>query len=144
MIHVYTDGSFFEGFGGWAAVFLRDDGSVWKELSGGIRNADSSNNRAELAAVIEALDFVLALKAPGRSIELCIHTDSQYVQRIATGEYQRAANLDLWADFDELAAQVTLTWEWIPGHTGEPMNERADALARQAIADIRNTGHVVR
>ena len=109
-----------------------------KELSGGA--AETTNNRMELSAAIEALR---ALKRPAR---VRIHTDSTYVKDGITkwivnwkrNGWRTAAkkpvkNVDLWQDLDDALKDHDVEWHWVKGHAGHPENERADALARSAV-----------
>lgn len=140
-IKIWTDGSCLrnpDGPGGWAAVL--EHGKHRKEISGGA--ASTTNNRMELQAIIEALR---ALKEPCR---VTIHTDSKYAMKGVTewtDTWQRngwkrrdgrrwveVANKDLWMLLDEEIAAHSVHWEWVRGHNGDPNNERADTLARQA------------
>lgn len=138
VVEVHTDGacSGNPGPGGWAAI-LRWRGHE-KELSGG--EAETTNNRMELTAAIRALE---SLKRPMR---VRIHTDSQYLQRgirewlprwkargWRTADRKPVANRDLWERLDELARRHRIEWVWLRGHAGDPLNERADRLARAAI-----------
>ena len=134
-VTVYTDGacSGNPGPGGWGAV-LRFCGRE-KELCGG--DDDTTNNRMELTACIEALS---ALKEP---CEVTLTTDSQYVVNGMTkgwasswqkngwikSDKKPAQNSDLWEKLLELSKQHKLTFVWIKGHAGHPENERCDALA---------------
>jgi ribonuclease HI len=142
IIEIYTDGacSGNPGPGGWGALMRM--GAVEKELSGGER--DTTNNRMELMAVIEALQ---ALKRP---VEARVYTDSQYVQKgisewihnwkrrgWQTADKKPVKNADLWRRLDSLAAGHKIEWCWVKGHAGHPENERADALARQGIEQLR-------
>jgi len=137
-IHIWTDGACKgnPGIGGWGA--LLQYGKHEKTLCGG--EADTTNNRMELLAVIRALQ---ALKRPSR---VTIHTDSQYVQKGMTQwlanwkvrGWRTAAkapvkNADLWQTLDALAATHALQWQWVRGHAGDPGNERADALANEGV-----------
>ncbi|MDP2795656.1 MAG: ribonuclease HI [Sulfurisoma sp.] len=141
-IDIYTDGacSGNPGPGGWGAI-LRYNGTE-KELFGGER--DTTNNRMEMTAVIEALR---ALKRP---IAVRVHTDSQYVQKGITewihGWKKRGwktagkapvKNEDLWRTLDALAAQHKIEWHWVKGHAGHVENERADELARRGVEQVR-------
>ena len=117
-------------------------GEVEKELYGG--EADTTNNRMELTATIEALN---ALKEP------CIvdlTTDSQYVKGGITGwihgwkkngwktsAKKAVKNDDLWKLLDEAVARHQVNWHWIKGHAGHAENERADELARRGMEDIK-------
>ena len=134
-VEIFTDGacSGNPGKGGWGAV-LRFGGRE-KELCGG--DDDTTNNRMELTACIEALS---ALKEP---CEVTLTTDSQYVVNGMTkgwasswqkngwikSDKKPAQNPDLWEKLLELSKQHKLTFVWIKGHAGHPENERCDALA---------------
>ena len=135
---VYTDGacSGNPGPGGWGAVLAH--GKHEKELSGGA--AETTNNRMELQAAIEALN---ALK--GRC-EVDLYTDSSYVRDgimkwihdwkrkgWKTADKKPVKNVELWQALEEAAQKHNVTWHWVKGHAGHPGNERADALARGAI-----------
>ena len=137
---IYTDGSCEgnPGRGGWGVVILRD-GQLVREMSGGERQ--TTNNRMELLAVIYALEE-LPLGEAAR-----IHTDSQYAQKGATEYLQRwkengwksaakkpVKNEDLWRRLDALLAERRVSWRWLRGHDGDRWNERADEIARGAIA----------
>ncbi len=138
IVEIYTDGacSGNPGPGGWGAI-LRYNGHE-RELSGGAE--DTTNNRMEMMAVIEALR---ALKKRSR-VEL--YTDSQYVKQgiedwlkgwkakgWKTSNKKPVKNQDLWMEIDDLVLQHDISFHWVRGHDGHPENERADALARAAI-----------
>jgi len=140
-VRIYTDGACKgnPGRGGWGAL-LQFDGRE-KELCGG--EAETTNNRMELTAVIRALE---ALKRP---CDIDLYTDSQYVQKgisewVAgwkrrgwkTADRKPVKNVDLWLELDRLAAVHRIRWHWVRGHAGHPENERADALANQGIAAL--------
>ncbi len=142
IVEIYTDGacSGNPGPGGWGAL-LRIGGHE-RELFGG--EADTTNNRMELTAVIRALE---ALKRP---VHARVHTDSQYVQKgisewihawkkrgWRTTDRQPVKNAELWRELDELASRHRIEWRWVKGHAGHTENERADALARQGISTLR-------
>ena len=141
IVDIFTDGacSGNPGPGGWGAI-LRSHGRE-KELCGG--EPDTTNNRMELTAVIEALK---TLKRPVRAR---VHTDSQYVQKgisewihawkrrgWLTAGKQPVKNVDLWRVLDEQAARHRVEWLWGRGHAGHGENERADALARRGIDNL--------
>lgn len=140
-VEIFTDGacSGNPGPGGWGAI-LRAKGRE-KEIYGG--EAQTTNNRMELTAVIRALE---ALKRPVRAR---IHTDSQYVQKgisewihqwkrrgWKTAEKRPVKNEDLWRELDRLAGGHDIEWCWIKGHAGHVDNERADALARRGLRSL--------
>jgi len=137
-VEIFTDGacSGNPGPGGWAAI-LRS-GRHEKEFSGG--ETATTNNRMELMAVIEGLR---KLKHPS---DVTIHTDSRYVMDGAekwlkgwkikgwkTADKKPVKNEDLWRLLDQEMARHQMAWRWVAGHSGHPENERADALAREAI-----------
>tara|TARA_Y100001001_G_scaffold145635_1_gene152462 strand:+ start:6732 stop:7217 length:486 start_codon:yes stop_codon:yes gene_type:complete len=140
-IVIHTDGacSGNPGPGGWGAI-LHWKGHE-KELSGA--EAETTNNRMELTAAIAALE---ALK---RRSKVRLVTDSTYVRDGVTkwihgwkrNGWKTAAkkpvkNDDLWKRLDAIASKHDVTWEWVKGHAGHPENERADQLARDAIATL--------
>ena len=137
-VKVFTDGacSGNPGPGGWGAII--DEDGRRREMSGAEHH--TTNNRMELTAVIRALG---SLSEPSR---VHVVTDSQYVALGMTRwihgwqrkDWKTASggavkNRDLWQELLELSRKHELTWEWIRGHEGHPENERADALAREAI-----------
>jgi ribonuclease HI len=144
-VTIHTDGacSGNPGPGGWAAILTFGD--IEKELYGGEPN--TTNNRMELMAAISALE---ALKRPSR---VDLHTDSKYVQDgiskwihnwkrngWKTADKKPVKNSNLWQRLDAAVARHQVHWHWVKGHAGHDMNERADELARQAIAEVRKSG----
>ncbi len=136
VVDVYTDGACKgnPGPGGWGALLRIGDHE--KELFGG--ETDTTNNRMELTAVIEALRVLK------RACKVRVHTDSQYVQKgisewlanwrrrgWRTSDGKPVKNQDLWQALDELAGGHEIEWRWVKGHAGHPENERADALANR-------------
>jgi len=141
MIKIWTDGSCLgnPGPGGWA--FIASDGTQIVERSGA--EADTTNNRMELMAVLRALT---AIKNP----KVEIHTDSQYVKNgmqtwmkgwkkngWKTADKKPVKNQDLWMALDERSAEKEIHWVWVRGHNGDEMNERTDVLARTAAESIK-------
>jgi ribonuclease HI len=102
-----------------------------RESSGG--EAHTTNNRMEIQAVIAGLD---ALTHPSR---LTIWSDSQYVIYTMTRGWKRKKNHDLWEALDKALAPHQVTWQYVRGHAGHEYNERCDALARQAIQDLKKS-----
>lgn len=144
-IEIFTDGacSGNPGPGGWGAI-LRF-GATEKEFSGGER--PTTNNRMEMMAAIVALE---AIKEPCR---IDLYTDSTYVQKgirdwlpgwkrngWKTADKKPVKNADLWQRLEAAAQPHSVTWHWVRGHNGHAGNERADALARQAIATAAAVG----
>ena len=137
-VEIFTDGACKgnPGPGGWGAWLIA--GANERELCGGELN--TTNNRMELMAVIEALN---ALKRP---CEIILHTDSQYVQKgisewihgwkargWKTAAKAPVKNVDLWQALDAAQERHKIEWRWIKGHAGHEGNERADALANQGV-----------
>lgn len=140
-VEIFTDGACKgnPGPGGWGALLVA--GAHKKELYGGERN--TTNNRMELQAVIEALT---ALKRP---CDVVVHTDSQYVQKgisewihgwktrgWKTAAKEPVKNADLWQALDAAQARHKIEWRWVKGHAGHEGNERADALANLGVASV--------
>ena len=143
VVEIWTDGACKgnPGLGGWGV--LLKSGVHEKTLSGG--EPDTTNNRMEMMAVIQALR---ALKRP---CQVRLHTDSQYVHRgmtewlpgwqargWRTADKKPVKNADLWQELLLLAAQHEIDWKWVRGHDGDPGNERADVLANQGVEKARS------
>jgi ribonuclease HI len=141
VVEIFTDGACRgnPGPGGWG-VLLRYDG-VERELYGG--EHDTTNNRMELRAAIEALR---ALKPPC-SVDLT--TDSEYVRNgitswldnwkkkgWKTSARKPVKNADLWQALDEENQRHEVRWHWVRGHSGHAENERADELANRGIDEL--------
>ncbi len=140
-LEIFTDGACKgnPGPGGWGAVIRY--GKHEKEISGG--DADTTNNRMELSATIQALKILI------EPCEVKLHTDSRYVidgitkwihgwQRNGwkNASKQPVSNIDLWHDLIEATARHQVEWIWVKGHNGHPENERADRLASDAAEAI--------
>lgn len=141
MVEIFTDGACRgnPGPGGWGALLRFGD--TEKELFGG--EAQTTNNRMELRAAIEALS---SLKRP---CKVALTTDSQYVRKgitewivnwkkrgWKTASKKPVANADLWQQLDAVCAEHDVDWHWVRGHTGHPENERADQLANRGIDQL--------
>ena len=141
-VAIWTDGacSGNPGPGGWGAI-LEYAGNT-RELNGGAR--DTTNNRMELTAAIEAL---LSLKRP---CVIDLFTDSSYVRGGITGwlagwkrngwktaDKKPVKNVELWQALEDAAERHAVTWHWVKGHAGDPMNERADELAREGMRPFK-------
>ncbi len=140
-LEVFTDGACRgnPGPGGWGALLTW--GTTERELCGGER--DTTNNRMELTAVIEAL------KALTRPTPVRVHTDSTYVmQGISkwihgwkTNGWKTKArapvkNVDLWMALDAVVGLHEIEWKWVKGHAGHVGNERADQLANRGLEQL--------
>ncbi len=146
-VEIFTDGacSGNPGPGGWGAI-LRFNGTD-KELSGG--EAETTNNRMELMAAISALQ---ALKEP---VKVDLYTDSNYVRDgltkwihgwkkngWRTADKKPVKNAELWQALDAARQTHDVTLHWVRGHAGHPENERADELARLAMAPFKPTKRI--
>ncbi len=140
-IEIYTDGACRgnPGPGGWGVLLI--SGNRRKTMHGGER--ETTNNRMELTAAIEALN---ALRGPRQVI---LHTDSKYVmdgisswmarwkQRgWRTSNRKPVKNQDLWQALDAAVGRHDIKWKWVKGHTGVPGNEEADALANRGLDEL--------
>ncbi|MEM5476212.1 ribonuclease HI [Pacificibacter sp. AS14] len=148
-IHAWTDGacSGNPGPGGWGALMRAMDGATVlkeRELKGG--EADTTNNRMELLAAINALETLT------RPTDITITTDSAYVKNGVTSwihgwkrngwktsNKKPVKNVDLWQRIDAAQATHKVTWKWIKGHAGHAENEHADELARAGMAPYKKT-----
>ena len=134
-IKVYTDGACKgnPGPGGWGVYIQSNEDE--KEFYGG--NPETTNNQMEMQAALEALKH---LKDKDEVIEL--YTDSNYlrqgisewIHKWKTNNWKTAAkkpvaNRDLWIEISDLNEKMTVQWNWVKGHAGDPGNERADELA---------------
>ena len=139
-VTLVTDGSCLgnPGPGGWAAILRFGDDK--KELWGSER--ETTNNRMEMTAVIEALS---SLKEPCR---ILVEIDSEYVKNgitkwmdawkrrgWRTASKQPVKNKDLWQKLDEAVSRHQVRWEWVKGHAWHADNNRCDELARQAAIE---------
>lgn len=142
---IYTDGacSGNPGPGGWGAILIYGDNR--KELKGG--EGETTNNRMELTAAIKALE---ALK-DGVQVKVELHTDSSYLRDgitkwitnwkrngWKTSQKKPVKNDDLWKSLDEIKDRWDISWHWVKGHAGHPLNERADELAREGMSEFQN------
>ncbi|NJM51145.1 MAG: ribonuclease HI [Sphingomonadales bacterium] len=136
-VEIFTDGACKgnPGPGGWGAVIRY--GVHEKEISGG--DPDTTNNRMELLAAINALNILI------EPCNVLLHTDSKYVCEGITkwvqgwqrngwknASKQPVRNADLWHDLIEASARHDIEWRWVKGHAGNEGNERADTLASNA------------
>lgn len=142
VVDIFTDGacSGNPGPGGWGAILRY--GETEKELCGG--EPDTTNNRMELTAAIEALE---ALKRP---VTVRLYTDSEYLKNgitkwihgwkakgWKTADKKPVKNEDLWRRLDAARTAHQIEFHWVRGHAGHPENERADVLARQGLEQAR-------
>jgi len=141
-VTIYTDGacSGNPGPGGWGVVLMWQGHT--REIFGG--EAQTTNNRMELMAALQALDY---LKEP---CHVALYTDSVYVRNgitswiegwkrngWRTADKKSVKNQDLWQTLDAARQRHQVTWHWVKGHADNEYNERADALARQGVINIK-------
>ncbi len=140
-IIIYTDGACKgnPGPGGWGVLILLENEQI--ELSGGSK--ETTNNQMELTAVIKALNFF------EKKIKVDLYTDSKYVMDGITDYVKKwkingwqtankkpVKNMNLWKILDELNNLHDINWNWVKGHSGNPENEKADALANLGIENL--------
>ena len=137
MIKIYTDGSCIgnPGSGGWAAIIL--NGDKQDIISG--RKKNTTNNQMELMAAIKALVFF------SKKQKIIIYTDSNYVKEgitnwikiweknnWKTANKKKVKNVALWMKLNTLSNFHDIEWKWVKAHSGNPMNNMVDKLARKA------------
>lgn len=142
VVEMWTDGACKgnPGAGGWG-VWMRSGGHE-RELFGG--DPSTTNNRMELTAVIEALGTL------NRRCQVTVHVDSNYVKNgierwlagwkrngWRTAAKKPVKNAELWQHLDAVAARHDITWRWVRGHSGDPGNEHADALANRGVESVQ-------
>jgi ribonuclease HI len=143
MIKIYTDGACKgnPGIGGWGALLVHNEQSI--EIFDG--ELETTNNRMELMAVIEALNHATPMND-----DVQIYTDSSYVQKgiqewihnwkkngWRSSNKKPVKNQDLWQKLDTLNSSLNVEWFWVKGHAGLPGNERADFLANEGVKKIQ-------
>jgi len=137
MIKIYTDGSCIgnPGSGGWAAIIL--NGDKQDIISG--RKKNTTNNQMELMAAIKVLVFF------SKKQKIRIYTDSNYVKEgitnwikiweknnWKTANKKKVKNVELWKKLNTLSNFHDIEWKWVKAHSGDPMNNMVDKLARKA------------
>ena len=143
-IVIYIDGACVgnPGPGGWAAIMLTENKQ--KELFGGEKL--TTNNRMELTAAIKALEYCSKHEEKQPSLKnIKIFTDSTYVKEgitvwinnweknnWKTADKKNVKNIDLWKRLKELVKSNQVEWNWVKGHSEDPMNDLADKLAKKA------------
>ena len=141
-IEIFTDGACRgnPGLGGWGALIRRngEESSLW----GGER--ETTNNRMEMEAAIRGLESII------ESSTITITTDSNYLKDgitqwlegwkkkgWKTASKKPVKNQDLWQQLEHYAAQHSVEWLWVKGHSGHPENERADTLANEGMSTLK-------
>ena len=143
-IKIYTDGACVgnPGPGGWAAIIIQEGNKI--EIFGGEKL--TTNNRMELTAAIKALEYCLEKETKQLSLkEVKIYTDSNYLKdgitvwiknweknNWKTADKKNVKNVDLWKKLKDLTKSNPVEWNWVKGHSENPMNDLADKLAKKA------------
>ena len=143
-IKIYTDGACTgnPGPGGWAAIILSKNEK--KEIFGGEKH--TTNNRMELTAAIKALEYCDEQEEKQQTLkQILIYTDSTYVKdgitiwidkweknNWKTSDKKNVKNVDLWMKLKKLVLYKKIKWQWVKGHSDDPMNDLADKLAKNA------------
>ena len=140
-VYIYTDGACRgnPGIGGWGVIMRYKESE--KEYFGG--EHDTTNNRMEMTAIIEALQRLT------RPCKVGLYTDSRYVidgitkwiigwkkKNWKTAKNQPVKNEDLWKKIDLLVVDHDISWNWVKGHSGHVENERADELANMGVDSL--------
>ena len=145
LIEIYTDGSSLgnPGPGGWGTVIVINE-KIEHELGG--YHKDTTNNRMEMQAVIEALKYIISKENPAEKMEVIIHADSAYVlggvttwvsnwekNGWVTSNKKPVMNKELWQELISLVRVFNgnLSWKKVKGHSGHIYNDRADEIATE-------------
>jgi ribonuclease HI len=137
------------GPGGWAAIIIGWNGEAEifrHEISGGNGDTLTTNNQMELTGPIEAMNWIRGQTNIPPTTPVHVYSDSEYVVKnylerfpgwLRNGwkkaDKKPVKNRDLWTKLHDLAVKMDVTWNWVRGHAGDPLNEAVDALARAAI-----------
>lgn len=132
MISIYTDGSCIKNNnGGWAFCIVNDDEDII--VSGTEKN--TTNNRMELIAVIESLDYINHINYDN-SFTYNVYSDSLLTINCATNKWKRKSNLDLWKEFDIVSNNKKINFIWVKAHNGNKYNELVDVYARNEAQSL--------
>jgi len=143
-VDIYTDGACIgnPGPGGWAAMIISENKK--KQLCGGEKM--TTNNRMELTAAIKALEYCSQQNDKQLTLrQFKVYTDSTYLKEgitvwintweknnWKTADKKNVKNVDLWQRLKKLAKNNSIEWLWIKGHSGNPMNDLVDKLAKES------------
>ena len=143
-VNIYTDGACVgnPGPGGWAAIIISKNKK--KQLFGGEKL--TTNNRMELTAAIKALEYCSQQDEKQLTLrQFKVYTDSIYLKEgitvwinsweknnWKTADKKNVKNVDLWKKLKKLAKTNSIEWLWIKGHSGNPMNDLVDKLAKES------------
>ena len=127
---IYTDGGCDKNPGGKGGigVYVVDEDRNETEISKSW--SPTTNNRMEMRAILYGINCMK------EGDEAVIFSDSQYVIKCITGEFKKKKNLDLWAEIDKAMEGKILHFEWVKGHDGNPLNEKVDQMATNAIKNL--------
>lgn len=128
MIELYTDGAYspLKNQGGWAFIVLNEGVKVFS-LFDSVK--ETTNNRMEIQAVIEAIKYMNTVDVK----KFTIYSDSMYVIGTMTKNWQKKKNVDLWVELDNIIKPDTeIEWKHIKGHSGDKWNNHCDMLAVHA------------
>ena len=131
-IEIYTDGSSLgnPGPSGWGVIILEEDDIQISEIILSGNEKKSTNNRMELKAVIESIEFVTEK-------EIKIYTDSKYVINCAKGIWKIKKNIDLWNIYKKVSKNKKIEYVWVKGHNGNKYNEMVDKIAKEEANKIK-------
>ena len=127
---IYTDGSCIgnPGPGGWGFIIHKNGEEVAAESGS---DKDTTNNRMEMMAIIQALDWLHKNEKPAdASIE--VKSDSNLIIQTINQGWKKKANTDLWAQIDKLRAWLNIKWTWVKAHADDDLNNRVDEMAFKA------------
>lgn len=139
-IEIFTDGSCKgnPGPGGWAAIFLeKKSQKSFKILKG--HATETTNNRMEMTAVIEALRYIDHEKL--HTAQIALYSDSNLVIQTLLQGWKRKANLDLWEELDELNEELDIDYQWVKGHAKNHWNNECDKVAQKEAEVAQKTAH---
>jgi ribonuclease HI len=124
MLEVYVDGAYspLRNQGGWAYVITENDQKITSDLDVVL---NTTNNRMEIQAVIEALKYI----QENNIVEATIYSDSMYVVEVMNKDWKKNKNKDLWSEIEELIKNKKIKWVHVKGHSGNKFNEMCDMLA---------------
>lgn len=139
MTKVYTDGSCLgnPGPGGWASIILHKEKEA--KLSG--NEKETTNNRMELKAAIEALRWIrntAKINEHNQKEKIVIFSDSSLLVHTINRNWKKKKNKELWAELDSLRGFLDIKWEWVKGHAENKYNNKADKLAFSEAEKIKS------
>jgi ribonuclease HI len=128
-ITIYTDGSCLgnPGPGGWAAIILDQDEKKTTSLHG--KNYQTTNNRMEIKALIEAIKHLKNSAVNFKLLQLEVYSDSNLLVQTLTKGWKRKKNLDLWNELDQLKNGIKINFHWVKAHALNRYNNEVDLMA---------------